>query len=162
LPEDGVQGRQPVGSSLDATVLAQVGKRSAPQTEVVTRRDIRKYSVATAQRLQRYRDGDEAPPLFHVTLFWPIVRMEELCPDGVAPDDMFPQIPGRRPMAGGLKIEYQRPIRPGDVLTATRTLSRIYERQGSAGTLVFVEVLMTVTDANGALVLTEEATRIMR
>jgi hydroxyacyl-ACP dehydratase HTD2-like protein with hotdog domain len=151
-----------MGSSLDAAVLAHIGTQSAPQTEVVTRRDIRKYSVATAQRLQRYLDGDEAPPLFHVTLFWPIVPMQELCPDGVAPDEMFPQIPGRRPMAGGLKIEYQRPIRPGDVLTATRTLTRIYERQGSTGTLVFVEVLMTVTGADGALVLTETTTRIMR
>ena len=151
-----------MSSSLDAAVLAHIGTRSAPQTEVVTRRDIRKYSVATAQRLQRYLDGDEAPPLFHVTLFWPVVPMQELCPDGVAPDRMFPQIPGRRPMAGGLKIEYERPIRPGDVLTATRTLSNIYQRQGSTGTLVFVEVETTVTDANGALVLTEKATRIMR
>jgi hydroxyacyl-ACP dehydratase HTD2-like protein with hotdog domain len=151
-----------MSGSLDATVLAHIGTKSGPQTEVVTRRDIRKYSVATAQRLQRYIDGDEAPPLFHVALFWPVVPMQELCPDGVAPDAMFPQIPGRRPMAGGLKVEYHRPIRPGDVLTATRTLSNIYERQGSSGTLVFVEVQMRVTDAKGELVLTEKTTRIMR
>jgi hydroxyacyl-ACP dehydratase HTD2-like protein with hotdog domain len=151
-----------MSGSLDATVLAHIGTKSAPQTEVVTRRDIRKYAVATAQRLQRYIDGDEAPPLFHVTLFWPIVPMPDLPADGVAPDEMFPPIPGRRPMAGGLKIEYHRPIRPGDVLTATRTLTDIYERQGSSGALVFVEVLMTVKDASGELVLTEKTTRIMR
>jgi hydroxyacyl-ACP dehydratase HTD2-like protein with hotdog domain len=151
-----------MAGTLDAAVLAHIGMRTEPQTEVVTRRDIRKYAVATAQRLQRYVDGDEAPPLFHITLFWPVVPMPELHPDGVAPDTMFPPIPGRRPMAGGLKVEYHRPIRPGDVLTATRTLSNIYERRGSTGTLAFVEVLMTVTDASGALVLTEKTTRIMR
>jgi len=151
-----------MSGTLDAAVLAQIGTRSEPQTEVVTRRDIRKYSVATAQRLRRYVDGDEAPPLFHVALFWPIVPMAQLHPDGVATDPMFPQIPGRRPMAGGLKIEYQRPIRPGDVLTSTRTLTNIYEKQGSSGSLVFVEVVMTVVDAKGELVLTEQTTRIMR
>jgi hydroxyacyl-ACP dehydratase HTD2-like protein with hotdog domain len=151
-----------VSATLDAGVLAKIGTRSEPQTEVVTRRDIRKYSVATAQRLKRYVDGDEAPPLFHVALFWPVVPMQDLCADGVAIDRMFPQIPGRRPMAGGLKIEYQRPIRPGDVLTSTRTLTNIYEKQGSSGTLVFVEVVMTVVDAKGELVLTEKTTRIMR
>jgi hydroxyacyl-ACP dehydratase HTD2-like protein with hotdog domain len=151
-----------MSGSLDAAVLAHIGRTSGPQTAVVTRRDIRKYAVATAQRLQRYIDGDEAPPLFHVTLFWPIVPMPQLYPDGVAPDPMFPEIPGRRPMAGGLKVEYHRPIRPGDVLSATRTLASIYERQGASGTLVFVEVLMTVTDAGGELVLKETTTRIMR
>jgi hydroxyacyl-ACP dehydratase HTD2-like protein with hotdog domain len=65
-------------------------------------------------------------------------------------------------MAGGIKVEYHRAIRPGDVLSATRTLTNIYERQGSSGTLVFIEVLMTVTDASGALVLKELTTRIMR
>jgi hydroxyacyl-ACP dehydratase HTD2-like protein with hotdog domain len=151
-----------MGGSLDATLQAHIGRSSAPQTEVVTRRDIRKYAVATAQRLQRFIDGDEAPPLFHVTLFWPIVPMPQLYADGVAPDEMFPPIPGRRPMAGGIKVEYHRAIRPGDVLSATRTLTNIYERQGSSGTLVFIEVLMTVTDASGALVLKELTTRIMR
>jgi hydroxyacyl-ACP dehydratase HTD2-like protein with hotdog domain len=151
-----------MSASLDASVLAHIGRKTAPQTEVVTRRDIRKYAVATAQRLRRYIDGDEAPPLFHVALFWPIVPMQDLLPDGVAPDEMFPPIPGRRPMAGGLKVEYRRAIRPGDVLTATRTLSNIYERQGSSGTLVFVEVQMRVTDAKGELVLMETTTRIMR
>jgi hypothetical protein len=65
-------------------------------------------------------------------------------------------------MAGGIKVEYYRAIRPGDVLTATRTLSNIYARQGGSGTLVFIEVQMVVTDASGTPVLKELTTRIMR
>jgi hydroxyacyl-ACP dehydratase HTD2-like protein with hotdog domain len=65
-------------------------------------------------------------------------------------------------MAGGLKVEYYRSIRPTDVLTATRTLADIREKHGSSGTLVFIDVLMQVVNAAGEPVLTETTTRIMR
>jgi hydroxyacyl-ACP dehydratase HTD2-like protein with hotdog domain len=147
---------------LSPALLAQIGNRSEPQTELVTRKDIRKYSIASGQRLRRYLDGDVAPPMFHVALFWPVLPTEELNPDGVATDEMFPPVPLKRAMAGGLKIEYHRPIRPGDMLTATRTLTNIYEKQGSSGPLIFLEVTMKVVDTQGELVLTEKTTRIQR
>ncbi len=151
-----------MGDSLNPALLGRIGTRSPPQTELVTRRDIRKYAVATRQRLPKYLAGDEAPPLFHVALFWPVLPVEQLAPDGVAVDSMFPPVENRRPMAGGLKIDYHRPIRPGDVLTATRTLANIHEKHGSSGTLVFIEVLMQVVNTAGEPVLTETTTRIMR
>ena len=49
-------------------------------------------------------------------------------------------------MAGGLKIEYHRDIFPGDWLTATRTLTDIYEKQGRSGPLIFYEVVMDVVN----------------
>ena len=143
-------------------LLELIGRKAEPQTQLVTRRDIRKYAVATGQRRRKYLDGDEAPPMFHVALFWPVLPLEELSANGVAIDSMFPDIPGRRPMAGGLKIEFARALKPGDELTATRTLTNIYSKQGSNGSLVFIEVTMTVTDAAGQLVLTEKTTRIMK
>ena len=151
-----------MGVSLERELLARIGSSSAPQTELVTRKDIRKYSIATGQRLRKYLDGEEAPPTFHVALFWPVVPMEELSPDGVAVDRLFPEVAGKRPMAGGLKIEFHRPIRPGDVLTSTRTLTDIYEKQGSSGSLVFIEVVMKVVNARSELVLTEKTTRILK
>ena len=59
------------GTLLRDQDLAHIGKASEPQHEIVNRRDIRKYSIATAQKQQRYLAGDVAPPLFHVALFWP-------------------------------------------------------------------------------------------
>jgi hydroxyacyl-ACP dehydratase HTD2-like protein with hotdog domain len=150
-----------MGTTLDPELLAHIGRTSPPQTEVVTRRDIRKYAVATGQRLRKYLEGDEAPPTFHVALFWPVVPLAELLPDGVARDELFPALPGKRPLAGGLKLEFHRPIRPGDVLTCTRTLSGIYEKNGSSGPLVFIEVVMSVTDSRREPVLTETTTRIL-
>jgi len=141
---------------------SQIGLSPEPRTELVTRRDIRKYSVATGQRLQKYIDGDEAPPLFHMSLFWDVVERDKLSPDGVALDNWLPEFPLKRAMAGSLKLEYHQPLLPGQTLTARRTLCDMYEKQGSSGPLIFYEVRTDVTDASGAAVLTERATRILR
>ena len=143
-------------------LLAHVGRTSAPQLELVTRKDIRKYAIATSQREARFLDGDEAPPMFYLALFWPVPSMDELSTDGVAVDPLLPEFPLKRAMAGGLHIEYHRPIRPGDVLMATRELAAIYEKQGSSGPLIFYEILMRVVDRLGEPVVTEKTTRILR
>ena len=149
-------------SVLTPELLANIGKQAPPRTEVVTRRDIRKYSVATAQRDPKFMAGDEAPPLYHVALFWDVVPLQELTPDGVSVDSLLPKFPLERAMAGGLKIEYHQPIRPGDVLVSNRTLTNIYEKEGRSGALIFYEIVMRVTNEAGEPVLTETTTRILR
>jgi len=142
--------------------LAHIGRRDTPRTEIVTRRDIRKYAVATEQLDRRFLDGDEAPPLYHMALFWDVVEQHQLTEDGVSIDALIPELPLERAMAGGLKVEYHRPIRPGDVLVANRTLTDLYEKAGSSGPLIFYEVVMQVTTEDGTPVLTETTTRILR
>jgi len=151
-----------MASLLNEELLSNIGRTAEPKTELATRRDIRKYSVATGQHLQKFLSGDEAPPLYYMALFWDVVELDELTPDGVSVDHLLPEFPLKRAMAGGLKIDYYRPIRSGDTLIATRTLSAIYEKQGSSGPLIFYEVIMTVENEAGEPVLTEKATRILR
>lgn len=147
---------------LNAELLAHIGSSSTPQRELVTRRDIRKYAVATGNRQRKYLAGDQAPPMFHVPLFWDIVELDQLSPDGVSIDTLLPKFPLERAMAGGLKIEYHRDVFPGDWLTATRTLTDIYEKQGRSGPLIFYEVVMTIVNDEGELAISEKTTRIMR
>jgi len=147
---------------LTSDLLANIGRSAPPRKELVTRRDIRKYAIATGQRLEKYLAGDEAPPMFHVALFWDVVELEQLTPDGVSIDSLLPKFPLERAMAGGLKIDYYRAIFPGDVLVATRTLTDIYEKQGSKGPLIFYEVIMQVESESGERVITEKTTRILR
>ncbi len=147
---------------LGPELLAHIGDCAAPKTELVTRKDIRKYSIATGQRLPKYLNGDEAPPLFHIALFWDVVELDQLTPDGVSVDRLVPEFPLKRAMAGGVKITYHRRIVPGDVLVANRTLTDMYEKQGSQGPLIFYEVTTTIETEAGEPVLTEENTRIMR
>ena len=143
-------------------LLANIGKTEAPRTQVVTQRDIRKYSIATDQTQRKYLDGELAPPLFHLAFFWDVVELDELKPDGVSVDTLLPKFPLEREMAGGLDITHHSRIRAGDVLTATRTLTDIYEKQGRSGALIFYEVVMEVVREGGEPVLTQKTTRILR
>lgn len=147
---------------LTPELLANIGKRAEPRREIATRRDIRKYSVATAQTDPRFLAGDIAPPLYHVALFWDVVLLEDLTPDGVSVDTLLPKLPLERAMAGGLNIEYHQPIKADDVLIANRTLTDLYEKEGRSGTLIFYEIVMEVTAESGAPVLTETTTRLLR
>ena len=149
-------------SVLTEDLLANIGRQSAPRRELVTRRDIRKYAVATGNRQRKYLEGDQAPPMFHVPLFWDVVELDQLTPDGVSIDTLLPKFPLEKAMAGGLNIEYHKPVRPGDWLTATRTLTAIYEKMGRSGPLIFYEVVMDVVDDDDELVIREKTTRILR
>ena len=151
-----------MSSLISEDLKSAIGRRSEPQREIVTRRDIRKYAVATGNRQEKYLNGDEAPPMFHLPLFWGVVPLEELTPDGVSIDSLLPKFPLEKAMAGGLNIEYLKPIYPGDWLTATRTLTDIYEKQGRSGALIFYEVVMDITNDAGELVIREKTTRILR
>ena len=147
---------------LNDELLACIGRSSTPRTEIASRREIRKYSIATGWKNKAYLDGDEAPPLFHVALFWDMVELDHLTPDGVSVDRLLPRFPLEKAMAGGLSIDYFRSIKAGDVLIATRTLTNIYEKSGSQGQIIFYEVVMKVETDAGEPVLTEQTTRLLR
>ena len=147
---------------LTPELLANIGRQSDPRREIVTRRDIRKYAVATNNPQRKYLDGDVAPPMFHVPLFWDVVELNQLTPDGVSIDPLLPKFPLERAMAGGLEIEYLKEVRPGDWLTATRTLSAIYEKEGRSGPLIFYEVIMEICNDADEVVIREKTTRILR
>ena len=86
---------------LTAELLLNIGKSAPPRKELVTRRDIRKYSVATDQRLEKYLRGDQAPPMFHIALFWDVVELDQLIEDGLSVDALLPEFPLKRAMGGG-------------------------------------------------------------
>ena len=149
-------------SLLTPELLANIGRQAEPKREIVTRRDIRKYAIATSNPQRKYLDGDVAPPMFHVPLFWDVVELSQLSPDGVSIDPLLPKFPLERAMAGGLEIEYLLPIHPGDWLTCNRTLTDIYEKEGRSGPLIFYEVVMEVSNDAGEIVIREKTTRILR
>lgn len=150
-----------------------IGRRLDTRSVEVSRRDIRKYSAATEQRLERYLAGDEAPPMFIFNLFSPTVGPDRLRPDGLPEGfdgfgasqpgaDPAARLPLSRIMAGGTELRVHRPIRPGDSLTGTRTISGLYEKRGRSGPLIFIEVTLSVVDADGEPVLDEIQTSIAR
>lgn len=141
---------------------SMIGASDPPMRVEVSRRDIIKYAIATEQLQERFLRGDEAPPMFLFGALRPIVPIAELGPDGIAKTSLLPELPLKRVMAGGTKTRYFRPVRPGDVLVATRTLADIYEKRGSKGDLIFLVYRVDVRTEAGEPVAEEVQTRIVR
>ena len=149
-------------SLLTPEIMSWIGHSEPPITVEVSRRDIIKYAVATEQVRQAYLDGDEAPPMFAFGLFRPVVPMDALGPDGLAPLGPMPELPLKRIMAGGTKMTIHRPIRPGQTLVGTRTFADIFEKEGKQGHLIFLVNELSVVTETGEPVMEEIQTRIAR
>jgi acyl dehydratase len=69
------------------------------------------------------------------------------------------------PMTGGgnafNEVEYERPIRVGDVITVTTRYTEVYEKKGSRGTLLFRVRVNEMRDATGALVATSRCGHVL-
>ena len=142
---------------------AWIGRAEAPITVEIGRRDIQKYAAATEQQQEKYINGDEAPPMFIFNLLSEIAQMDQLREDGLARGGgAGPKLPLKRIMAGGTEIRQHRAIKPGDVLTGTRRLVDMYEKQGSSGPLIFMVRELAITNAAGEPVMEEIQTSIAR
>jgi 3-methylfumaryl-CoA hydratase len=139
-----------------------IGTSEPPIQVEISRRDIMKYAVSTEQVLEKYLNGDEAPPMFLFGALRPIVPIYQLGPDGIANASLIPELPLKRVMAGGTKVRYFRPVKPGDVLVATRSLADMYEKSGSQGPLIFLVYKLDVKTEAGEPVVEETQTRIVR
>lgn len=143
-------------------IRAWIGRSEPIQRLEVTRRDIVKYALATDQRLDKYKRGDEAPPMFLFGALRAIVALDQLGADGIPKQTLLPDLPLKRVMAGGTKTKYHRPVKPGDVLVGTRSLVDIYEKQGSSGPLIFVVHEIMIETESGEPIMEESQTRIVR
>jgi len=142
---------------------AWIGREEPLATVEVSRRDIQKYAAATEQQLQKFLDGDEAPPMFIFNLFSPIPQLADLREDGLARRAVAgPSLPLKRVMAGGTQVEIHRAIVPGDVLSATRTLTGMSEKDGRSGPLILLDYIIRIVDVNGQPVAEEHQTSIVR
>ena len=154
-----------MGDRITPEIRRWVGRSDPPRRLEVTRRDIVKYAIATEQRLEKYRRGDEAPPMFLYDAHQSLTPIEELRPDGLWVDTLLPTLPLTRVMAGGIRHTYYRPIKAGDTLVLTRTLTDMYEKQGASGPLIFVVYALRVEREDGeqvTLVMEETRSRIFR
>ena len=147
---------------LTPEIMSWIGRSEPLIKAEVTRRDIIKYAIATEQVRQSYIDGDEAPPMFVFGLFLPVVPLNELAPDGLAPMGAMPELPLKRIMAGGTRMTIHQSIHPGQKLAGIRTITDIFEKKGRQGPLIFLEMGMRITTLSDELVIEEVQTRIAR
>lgn len=159
-------------------IRSWIGKEGPTETAEVTLREIQRFGNAVtlgepdplffdeAAAAESPWGGLTAPFLFYGIPFGGMADTSVLGEDGIprsgTGDGLRPPIPLPRIMAGGTKVEYFRPLRPGDVLTRQSRISDIAERRGSSGPLVFTSTETTYRDQADETVLLVTTTTISR
>ena len=85
--------------------------------------------------------GSALPTLWHWLYFLPMHRQSEIGADGHAKRGGFmPPVPLPRRMWAGSQFEFNAPVRVGDAVARTSTITDVTQKQGRSGKLVFVAV----------------------
>ena len=85
--------------------------------------------------------GRALPILWHWLYFLPMHRQSEIGADGHAKRGGFmPPVPLPRRMWAGSQFEFHAPVRVGDAVARTSTITDVTQKQGRSGKLVFVAV----------------------
>lgn len=132
----------------------RVGEVSGRYTFAVTREHIKRFAGVLADRDREARlvfDGaaGDGPPLEAPTVFFAALDPLEL--KIMSHDQGLDLIPFRRTGGGNAfnEVEYDRPIRSGDIVTVTVTYTEVYERSGRSGRLLFRVRQGVLTDQHG-------------
>ena len=140
-----------------------IGKVSLPLKVDINRSDIIKYSIATEQLQEKYLKGNEAPLMFIFNLFTPLVPLATLGLDGLnTQKSLNVNLPLKRVMAGGTKINTFKNIYPGDKLTGISKIKNLYEKKGKSGPLIFMIKQFSVRNQSNLKVYDETQTIIYR
>jgi 3-methylfumaryl-CoA hydratase len=86
--------------------------------------------------------GEAIAPCWHWLYFLPLHRQSEIGPDGHPQRGGFlPPVPLPRRMWAGSQIEFQQPLRVGQVIQRRSRIEDVRMKEGRSGPLVFVKVL---------------------
>ena len=94
--------------------------------------------------------GSPVPPLWHWLYFLPMARQSELGPDGHPRRGGFlpPVALPRRMWAGG-RLQFERPLRVGEIATRRSEIASVATKSARSGPLVFVTVRHEISTAAG-------------
>ncbi|MCL4746767.1 MAG: MaoC family dehydratase [Burkholderiaceae bacterium] len=100
--------------------------------------------------------GIVAPPNYlSSVLGWEAGPAEgELLPDGLERNASVAEIQGLRLMGGGHDLAFGAPVRPGDIISASRKLLELYERESKMGPLIFAVSEIVYSNQRGENVVT--------
>ena len=101
--------------------------------------------------------------MFVFNLFTPLVTLADLGKDGLnTKESLNVNLPLKRVMAGGTKINIFKGIYPGDKLTGISKIKNLYEKKGKSGLLIFMIKQFSVSDQFQLKVYEETQTVIYR
>lgn len=164
----------PVDPQIMNEARSYIGRTSQAQGTLITRRDIRRFSIAVGDLNPLWRDdeyakqagydGVIAPPLFYCNFNLPDEDLHQLEHSGLGGnmgvrfEVPVPGYPGA--VTGGRTLEYGDPIRPGDTISSEEKVIDVYEKEGRSGPMIFIISQTTYTNQEDKVVLVERQTTI--
>jgi 3-methylfumaryl-CoA hydratase len=131
------------------------------ETALVREADILRYLEMLGDEPRRDADGRlVAPPLF----LPPFHHGGTIGEDGrrSKPGEQVIDAPTPNRLMAGCAIDFGRPMREGDLVTATTTIADVYEKEGSRGPMLFVVTETVYRNQAGVVHRTERWTIIRR
>ncbi len=97
-----------------------------------------------------FQPGDALPPAWHWMFFPEVVKLSDTGPDGhLAKGGFMPPAPLPRRMWAGTKMTFHQPLRAGDSITRSSTITDLTSKDGRSGALCFVTVTHEISGPNG-------------
>jgi len=124
-----------------------IGTQSEVERFTVERGAIRKFAEAIGDPDPVYQRGDIAPPTFPTTFRVRIPGLADVDP--------------ARFIHGNEEYVYERPLRAGDEILCTRTITDLFVKEGRLGQMTFVVATLEGREPNGSLVFTGKTTVII-
>lgn len=124
-----------------------IGTVSSPETFQVERGAIRKFAEAVGDPNPVFMRGEVAPPTFPTTFRIRIPGLEDVDP--------------ARFIHANEEYIYERPLRAGDLITCTRKVVDLFEKEGRLGQMTFVIAILEGRDPDGLLLFTGRSTVII-
>ncbi|WGS52359.1 MaoC family dehydratase N-terminal domain-containing protein [Paraburkholderia sp. D15] len=130
--------------------------RTRTERELVSPR-LASQLAATLDHESFPEEGAALPPLWHWALFPSIAAQAQLGADGHPQRGGFlPPVTLPRRMWAGSKLQFERPLTIGSVVTRTSHIVDVAEKEGRSGKLVFIRIRHQLEDDDGPLLSEEQ------
>jgi 3-methylfumaryl-CoA hydratase len=128
-------------TTLDADYLSQWTGNQESIEETISAAPMHRMAATLDREPGIIADGDAVPPLWHWAYFVMPTRASELGRDGhAALGEFMPPVPLPRRMWAGGKLEFNTPLRVGELARRESTVRDVKIKHGRTGRLCFVEV----------------------
>lgn len=140
------------------SIIGKTETYSSP--EEIGRATIRKFALAVGDLNPIYWDEKAAQKSRYKEIIAPPTMIFELThnladeiskEDGGYMDKVTLPAPFTRIVRGGNEYEFLQPVRPTDKVTVSRKVTKVHEKVGKSGPIIFVDVVLEYANQHGDL-----------
>ncbi len=129
-----------------------LGVESEPNVVEVEKGHIKRFAEAVGDPNPLWQDQVHASKSRYGSIIAPPTFLQDAALLKLVPKLMGIKGPLTRHLYGGMELEFFKPMRPGDVITARSKLTNLYEKEGKDGKLLFIIIEARFTNQRGELV----------